>query len=87
MAVKKQKWRPLRVITRMGEKYVYVGDIPNNAWAKAENIQFNKECGRKTAFVPDKNDKNVFCLYASSKFYKSMCETQYPTYGKGTLVK
>lgn len=83
MAVKKQKWRPLRVITRMGEKYVYVGDIPNNAWAKAENIQFNKECGRKTAFVTDKNNKRTACMYVSSRFYKSLCKVQSPCYGIG----
>lgn len=44
------------VITRDGNKYVYVGDIPNIPTVRKSERDFCKEQGRKVVFVTDPNN-------------------------------
>ena len=78
-------WCPSRNITRDGETFIYVGDIPNTPSSKRGSKEYNSDNGRKTSFVTDKNNKRTACMYVSSRFYKSLCKVQSPCYGIGRI--
>jgi Na+-transporting NADH:ubiquinone oxidoreductase subunit NqrC len=76
-----------RVITRKGEKYVYMGDITNTKQARENARESVKVNGRKSIFVVDPHNKKTAIHYVSDKFYKHLHLGIYPSYGQGNLLK
>lgn len=89
MPIKKitERWMPRDEVTHSGEEFVYAGDVSNTKEMTKYNRTFNREQGRKTTFVVDKDNRKVVCMYISKTFYPKMCKAQFPSYGKGTLKR
>lgn len=83
MVEKKKDKNPTRVIIRYGEQYVHLGEVPDTRKLKTEVVELKKEAGRKTVLV--KAVPGWVSVYISKKFYPSICKSEHPYHGKGTL--